>query len=174
MFGKNLQPGWEQNASIFLEKLRNFLKPSCSIGLVNFHSIIHCVNICKKYRTGMGSLGLDQCIESLHSFITFEILPNICKTKLPSPSETFTDTHSPSNEYIEKFRDIFGRQLECCLNPTKFDEVKLKNTEYLKNVTIDFGLISKFDSEAQNHPLLCKLTSAAAKTISKNAQDSKL
>ena len=148
MCGKILEPGWEQNASVFLERLKHFLRPSCSIGLIYFHNIIHGIDICKKYQIGLGGLGLDQCIENLHSFVNFQILPNITNIKTPSAKRSFSESDPADTEYIEHFRDLHGRQIESSLNPQKLGKNNLDHTEYLKNVVIDRALIAKFDSEA--------------------------
>lgn len=165
MCGKILEPGWEQNASDFLERLKNFLQPSCSIGLIYFHNIIHGVDICKKYQIGLGGLGLDQCIETLHSYVNFQILPNVSNIKTPAAKTSFSDSDPAGAEYIAHFRDLHGRQLECSLNPQKLSKNDVDHTDYLKSVVIDRALIAKFDSDAQNHPLLCKLTSSSLKKI---------
>ena len=165
MCGKILESGWEENASVFLERLKHFLQPSCSIGLIYFHNIIHCIDICKKYQIGLGGLGLDQGIETLHSFVNFDILPNVSNIKTPPAKKSFSDSDPAGAEYIEHFRDLHGRQLECSLNPQILGKNKSDHTEYLKRTVIDRALIAQFDSEAQKHPLLCKLTSSSLKKI---------
>ena len=41
MFGKVLRPNWRENAVEFLNLFREFISPSCNIGLIQFHNITH-------------------------------------------------------------------------------------------------------------------------------------
>ena len=165
MFGKHLQNDWDTYAFLFLEKFKLFLDGSMNIGYIQFHSIVHTVNICAKHNLGAGSLGLDQSIEALHSHVHYTLLPNIKKTRKPASDETFTDDNRPSDGYINKFTDIHGVQLETALAPLKLKRVVLENVDYLKTLDIDTETIKEFDDQAHNHGLLIKLTHNQSKKI---------
>ena len=165
MYGKILMHGWQDHAFAFLEKLKSFMNGSVNIGYIQFHSVIHALNICSKYNLGLGSLGLDQQIEALHSHVYYDLVPNIRKTRMPSSSEVFTDENPPSKSYIDKFLELHGVQLETSLSPIKLKRVVLENSDYLKTVDINTNIITDFDKKAHEHGLLISLSAAQVKKI---------
>ena len=171
MFGKVLRPNWRENAVEFLNLFREFISPSCNIGLIQFHNITHCIKICEKYNVGVGCLGLDQIIESLHTVINSEIIPNVEKIRSFSVNHTFTEDNPAPKSYIERLRSVHSRQLEMSLQSLQLKPVAIENFDYLKTVTIDKALISKFDKKAHENGLLTKLTSTKMKKISNSVKN---
>lgn len=165
MCGKSLIQGWEDYAFQFLRSLKSFLSESVSLGYIQFHMIYHSINICAKYGVGLGALGIDQGIESLHSHVFYNLLPNIKKSRMPAPSETLTEENPPTEGYINKFMDIQGVQLETALSPIKLKRVTFDHCDYLKTLEIDASIIKNFDEQAHGHALLVTLSKAQAKKI---------
>lgn len=165
MYGKVLMQNWQSDAFAFLENLKNFMKDSVSLGYLQFHSIIHSINICSKYNVGLGALGLDQQIEALHSHVYYELLPNIKKSRMPTSSEIFSDENPPSDGYIEKFLDLHCVQLETAMTPNKLKRVVLENSDYLKCLEINSQIIKDLDTQAHEHGLLITLSATQVKKI---------
>ena len=168
MFGKVLMPNWRENALNFLKLLREFLLPSCNIGLIHFHTIHHSIQICEKYGLGVGCMGLDQIIEDLHKVVNEDILPNVEQIRTFDVSHVFTKDDPAPESYIERFRSLHCRQLELSLQTLKLKPITLDHFDYLKTIEIDKPLIENYDKKAHEHGLLTKLSSAKLKKISKS------
>ena len=165
MYGKILMQGWQGHAFAFLENLKKFLSGSVCLGYIQFHSIVHAINICTKYNVGLGALGLDQQIEALHSHVHYELLPNIKKKRMTSSCEVFNEENKPNEGYINKFLDLQGVQLETALSPIKLKRVVPENAIYLQTLDINEEVIKHFDMEAHGHGLLIKLSTAQTRKI---------
>ena len=168
MFGKVLMHGWQGHAFAFLENLKKFMGESVCLGYIQFHTVIHSINVCSKFNVGLGSLGLDQQIEALHSHVNYNLLPNIKKSRIPSPTETFSDENQPTQGYIDKFLDLHGVQLETALVPMKLKPLVLEHANYLQTLEITNDIIKKFDEQAHEHGLLITLSAAQTKKLKAN------
>ena len=167
LYGKILMPHWRENAISFLDLLQKFIAPSCNIGLIQFHSVLHTMNICQKYELGAGSLGLDQNIEALHSVVSSDILPNVEKIQSISNSDTFDKDNQAPDSYIERFRSIHTRQLEMSLQSTPLKQITVDHFDYLKTITIDKAFVMRFEKISLDSGLLTKLTSAKLQKLQK-------
>ena len=153
MLCKSLEVGWESDLKSFLDALTLFMSNSDSIGLTNFHILLHSSNICKKYNLGLGAMGCDSTIESYHALIMTDILPNLGKAPtMLDNSEAYNKENMPPEYMVTFYKNLFGRALETSLFGIDPKDISLNHYDYAKHISLDAQFIHNFIAELHLKP----------------------
>ena len=153
MLCKVLEVGWESDLKVFMEALTSFMIKSDSIGLINFHALIHSSKICKKYNVGLGAMGCDSAIESYHSLVMTDIAPNLGKAPtMLDNSAAYNKENMPPEHMITYYKNLFSRGLEISLFGINIKDNSLNHYDYTKHISLDAAGINKFINELHLKP----------------------